>query len=192
MSEQLPYPTPETAAQPERALMTDEQQPQTQEVIDDGAEQQGDTIAKARAKIAEQAVLQEQEDPFKKQESENSSTAPILGVQRELKAQAYAHTLRRIREALPGPQRAFSKVIHAPLIEQTTAIATYSVGRSTGLLGGGIAALIGSATFLFIARHYGYQYNYALPIMCFIVGYIVASVIEGVHALCHRHKPDIE
>lgn len=192
MSEQLPNHIPETVAHPEQVTISHEQQPPAQEVMNEGVEQHSDTIAEARARIAEQATSQEQEDPFKTQESEHSGTAPILGVQRELKAQAYTYTLRHIREALPGPQRAFSKVIHTPLVEHTTTAAARSVGRSAGLLGGSIGALIGSAIFLYIARHYGYQYNFAIPIVCFMIGYAVASVIEGIRALYRRYKPDIE
>jgi hypothetical protein len=59
-----------------------------------------------------------------------------------------------------------------------------TLARPSGLLGGGICALLGSLIYLYLAKHIGFNYNYLLFVLFFGGGFIIGLVIElGAYAL---------
>ncbi|HTE58545.1 MAG TPA: hypothetical protein VK694_07430 [Verrucomicrobiae bacterium] len=111
-------------------------------------------------------------------EHHRSESQPALGLQRELKATAYQKTLHKVQARLNPTQRSFSKVIHQPLVESVSEASAKTVARPSGILGGGLVALIGSGGLLYMAKHYGFKYNYFVFIALFLAGFLVGSAIE--------------
>jgi hypothetical protein len=109
-----------------------------------------------------------------------------LGMQKELKNTAYARSMERIRSNLPRPQRTFSKLIHQPLVNTTSNTLAATVARPSGILGGGIFALVGSLVLLYFARRYGFAYNYMLFAFLYIGGYLLGLCIEAIYRLFRR------
>src|SRR5690606_36501416 len=107
---------------------------------------------------------------------------------RELKDLAYRRTLKRVQSKLPAPARAFSKVIHNPAVEAASELAGKTVARPSGVLAGGVAAFLGSSLFLWVARHYGYEYNYVLFALCFVGGFFVGLLVEFGLRLANRRS----
>lgn len=99
-------------------------------------------------------------------------------VNKELKSIAYRRTLKRTQNKLPAPERAFSKLIHNPAIETISEVASKTVARPSGILLGGIFASIGSLIFVWVSKHYGYEYNYLLLILFFVGGFFVGLAVE--------------
>src|SRR5690606_18536819 len=95
-------------------------------------------------------------------EHRQDADQPIFGVQKELKADAYNRTLQKVRGHLNAPERAFSKVMHHKVVESMSDVSSKTVARPSGILGGGIAALAGSGVVLYMAKHYGFQYNFTV------------------------------
>lgn len=123
---------------------------------------------KHEAKTAAEAAHSEKEAP-------QGSSAHVG---RELKQQTLQRTLRRIRKQLSAPDRAFSKVIHQPVVDSISQITGKTIARPSGLLGGSICAFIGSSAFLWMAKYYGFNYNYLMFALLFVAGFAVGMILE--------------
>ncbi len=117
------------------------------------------------------------------------STAHPQPTSYELKQLGYARSLTRIRKRLSPPDRLLSKIIHQPAIETTSEVASKTLARPSGLLGGSIFAFLGSTLLLLAARHYGFQYNYLVFALLFIGGFGLGMLLELGLFLVRRKKP---
>lgn len=141
------------------------------------AEHQPISAETARKAIAEQAVSST-ETIASATEHSSDQPASTFGVQRELKADAYRRTIEHVQQQLPAPLRVFSKIVHSPRIEAASTAAAHTAARPSGILGGAIISLLGSIGLLYAAKHYGYEYNYALVFLLFAVGFLVGLLTE--------------
>ena len=64
---------------------------------------------------------------------------------RELKNMTFNRSLKNARRHMNAPSKALSKVIHQPVIEKVSEVAGATVARPSGILGGGLFAVLGSA-----------------------------------------------
>jgi hypothetical protein len=103
-------------------------------------------------------------------------------VTRELKAIRYKETMRYVRRHLTKRERKFSSFVHAPTIEKISEVGAKTIARPSGLLGGGLVALVGSIGTLYIARQYGFEVPNSLFIALFIVGFAIGLVGEFIIA----------
>jgi hypothetical protein len=117
---------------------------------------------------------------------EKEPEAPSGMVNRELKDMAYSRTLTRIRKDLPLPERAFSKVIHNKTIDSLSEAGSKTIARPSGILAGGFFAFLGSSVFLWISKHYGYEYNFLLFALLFAAGFALGLAIELLFRLGRR------
>lgn len=111
-----------------------------------------------------------------------------LYVQKELKEDTWNRTMTRVRKRLPATSRAFSKVVHQPVVDAVSRVGEKTIARPSGLLMGGLCALIGSSFFLWMAKHYGFRYNYLLFFMFFVGGFAVGLIIEMLLWALRRKK----
>lgn len=89
------------------------------------------------------------------------------------------HTsLTSIRRSLSGPERQFSKIIHNSAVDQVSEIAGKTIARPSGLLYAGIFAFIANISVVVICRYFGYEYNFFIGIVAFVVGFGVGLIIE--------------
>lgn len=139
-------------------------------------------LEQIKAKVEQQSISGKEIAVGEEQET---SGRP-LGVFRELKSTAYKHTLKRIQSRLNTPERVFSRVIHRPVVERLSNFGAKTVARPSGILGGGVAALTGSSVVLYLARRYGFEYNYFVFFALFIGGFVIGLVLEGVIRLFRK------
>lgn len=99
-------------------------------------------------------------------------------VTRELKAIRYNETLRYIKRHLNKNERRLSTVVHAPVIEKVSEVGAKTIARPSGILGGGLFALIGSIFVLYIARRYGFEVPNSLFMVLFVLGFGVGILSE--------------
>jgi hypothetical protein len=85
-----------------------------------------------------------------------------------------AHVQHKLR---PG-ERQFSKVVHQPLVRRVSEVASTSVARPSGILGGGIFAFLGSSIYLYLARSADIRYNFTFFIGFFVGGFILGLLVE--------------
>lgn len=119
-------------------------------------------------------------------EKETTRHGDTPGLQRELKAESYKKTVKRIQSKLSKSDRALSKVIHQPTVDKASSAIAVTIARPSGILAGSFFALVGSASLLYFAKHYGFTYNYAFLFVLFVAGYVVGLLLEALLKLIRR------
>ena len=126
------------------------------------------------------------QDLLAEQLSRDEPAAPAGLVGRDLKQIKYKRTLQSVQKGLSNPEKTLSKLIHNPVIDAVSTAAEKTVARPSGLLTGSIFAFLGSSMFLYIAKHYGYEYNFLLFALFFFGGFALGLLIELVYKLIKR------
>lgn len=111
-------------------------------------------------------------------EQQQAKNHPVL-VNAQLKDMAFSRAMTRTRKRLSPVSRGFSKVIHSPAIDKPSEFIGKTIARPQGMLWGAVFAFIGTSGLLWITKHYGYEYNYLLAIILFVIGAVVGTAIEG-------------
>jgi hypothetical protein len=106
----------------------------------------------------------------------------------EIKNLAYNRTMTRVRKQLSPVGRMFSKVIHQPVVDAVSEGVGKTVGRPSGILGGGLVALAGTTTYYYIAKHYGYDYNFGVFLLLLAAGFVAGWVGEYLLRTMHGSK----
>ena len=107
---------------------------------------------------------------------------------RQLKTVARKRLLKQTRQHLSRPQQALSYVIHQPAVEAVSEVSSKTVARPSGLLSGGVCALIGSSTLLYIDKQYGFRYNFLLWAMLFVGGFALGLFLEFIVFIVRRKR----
>jgi hypothetical protein len=141
------------------------------------AEKIEETLENSRAEANETAQTAEEVIAKRESEAEEPDGMPAL-VNKDLKDTKYKRTLQSVRKDLNAPERALSKIVHNPIVDAISAGAEKTIARPSGLLAGSICAFVGSSLFLYIAKHYGYTYNFLLMSMFFVGGFGLGLLIE--------------
>lgn len=112
------------------------------------------------------------------EQHKDTSPEPIIGMQREVKAKAYTHTLSKVRRHLSPSEKTLSKIVHQPVVESLSEVGAKTAARPSGLLAGGVFALLGSIALLYMSKHYGFRYNFFAFILLFVSGFLVGLIAE--------------
>lgn len=138
-----------------------------------------------RLETARQAIEQEteqdkQDNPLKVLEASEKAAEPVAStfVNRELKSITLKRELQLIRRKLPAPERTLSKIIHQPTVRVLSENVSQTLSRPSGLLGGGLVAFLGTSSYLYLAKHLGFQYNYVVFLILFAGGFVLGLVLE--------------
>ncbi len=96
------------------------------------------------------------------------------------KTRTYKMTMNRMQSQLSRPSRAFSKFLHNPLVEKSSAVVGTTVARPSGILGAGVAGFLGISLVLFFARRNGFEItnSYTLVVLLFVGGWALGIAIE--------------
>lgn len=100
----------------------------------------------------------------------------------------YSDTIASVQRRLSPRSRSFSKVIHAPAVEKTTAVLEKTVMRPSVTLGATWTALIVGSIFYWSARHYGFRLSGSEMILALIVGGFLGAGIEWFGHLFRQRK----
>lgn len=111
-------------------------------------------------------------------ERQENTPSQSYGLQKELKDQAYKKTLQKAQSHLGASERAFSRILHKPVVHSVSQVASQTVGRPSGVLGGSLFALLGSAVLLYVTKYYGFVYNYTAFLLLFLGGFIIGLLLE--------------
>lgn len=98
--------------------------------------------------------------------------------QKTLKKDAYKKTMQHVQTQLSKPEKTFSKVIHNKTVENISEASANTIARPSGILGGGICALLGSIFLIYMTKYYGFEYNYLLFFILFVGGFFVGMIGE--------------
>ncbi len=140
-------------------------------------------LAKIQATIQKEA-LSSRDQPIEAHAERPGASQ--LAITKELKIQTYRKTLAQVRKHLSSPAKTFSQFIHQPSVDRVSRWSEKSVARPSGLLGGSLLACLGSGVALYLAKHYGYRYNFLLFAILFIGGFGVGLIVELLTKLVRR------
>lgn len=180
MSEQLK--SHEDNKQNHEQLVSKEQQQQNQERTAERArkalEKHAETDKYALKQEVEKQAKESKDYNLDKRASETRDDTALPGVQQSMKNHTYKRELSKIQTKLPKTSRRFSKVVHSKTVEAISNVGANTVARPSGLLGGSVFAFLGSLVTYYMARHYGFRYNYLMMFLLFIGGFAIGAVIE--------------
>ncbi len=134
-------------------------------------------IESARDAIEKQAISSEV--PVVEKRAEQSDQT-IRYTTKRIKNERYRTTLSHVRHHLSPSQRVLSKIVHQPVIEAISEIGAKTIARPSGLLGGGLIALISSLTVIIIARRVGFAVPNSIFAITFIGGFCLGIIVEAV------------
>lgn len=145
-----------------------------------GIENGENAEAKARNEALKEAVSVERGSAEKKTKEPVGSPAKRRhGVvsKKERKA-SYKRRMKTVQAELPPAQRAFSKVIHAPVIEKTSEVVGATIARPNAVLAGSMVAFFAVLLVYLLARHFGYTLSGFETIGAFIVGWLIGILFD--------------
>jgi len=148
-------------------------------------------LAEARAMATKAAETTANDNPLRRHEAAEQAKGPSQPqyINRELKAITLRRELQQLRRSLPAPERALSKVVHQPVVRAISETAGKSLTRPSGLLGGGLVAFLGTSSYVYLAKHLGFTYNYFVFFLLLVVGFIIGLLLEFiVWAVTARHR----
>jgi hypothetical protein len=178
--------------------MTAEQQPQGPETIEtpkvsvehyENAEKKAETgvengetaekaAEKARAEI-DTAIKIEAGSAEKKTKS-SDAPAPRRrgGISKKEKTASYKKHMKQVQAELPAPQRAFSKVIHSPVVEKSSEFIGATVARPNAILSGAVVAFFLVLVVYLVAKNLGYVLSGFETIGAFIIGWVIGILYD--------------
>lgn len=139
-------------------------------------EEQTKDIEKARAD-AEAIMNKERGSAEKKSGGEPSATA-IRDVTKKEKEATYKKTVKSIQGQMRAPSRAFSKVIHNPVVEKTSEALGTTIARPNAIVAGSLSAIILVIGVYTVAKTYGYPLSGFETIAAFILGWIIGLIYD--------------
>ncbi len=178
----------------EKLLPTAEQAEALRPGEPDPLQNKAEALAEARVEAVEAAqesgaVI----EALRSASEENSPANHPMQVNRELKDITLKRELNNVRRKLPARKRALSKVIHQPKVRAVSEAAGKTVSRPSGLLGGGLVAFLGTSSYLYLARHMGFEYNSFVFLALFAGGFIFGLLLELlVHMATAKHRRSAE
>lgn len=133
----------------------------------------------ARVEALESAVSIEAGGKEKDARPSDSSPAVRRGViSKTEKNASYKRTMKHVQAELSPSSRAFSKVIHAKVIEQTSEVVGSTIARPNAVLAGAVCAFILTLGVYVLAKNIGYQLSGFETIGAFIVGWMIGLTYD--------------
>lgn len=185
-SEQFHGPSPETKANLEPNLEVEKARENLEASQERSAEkariENGEkSEERSREKALEQAVSVEAGSAEKKRR-EPAAASPAKRrtgvVSKKERNESYKRQLKDIRAEMPASQRAFSKVIHNPVVEKTSEVVGATIARPNAILTGAVVAFFAVLGTYLVAKHYGYMLSGFETIAAFIVGWIIGILYD--------------
>lgn len=104
------------------------------------------------------------------------------------KKAVYKKELKNVRAQLPPGSRAFSKVVHNPVVERVSDATAKTVFRPSALIGGAVMGLILGLIVYIAARYYGYVIPNMTLVLLLIIGAIVGVLVEFIITRFHKRS----
>ncbi|MDB5175888.1 MAG: hypothetical protein JWM81_746 [Candidatus Saccharibacteria bacterium] len=117
------------------------------------------------------------EDPRERFQALQDAAQPVQQVIIDTKL-SFRQTMQSVHRRQSKAVAAVSSALHNPIVSTVSDAAGKTVSRPSGLAGGGLMALLGTSGYLYMAKHYGFSYNYFVFLALFVAGFGVGLVIE--------------
>lgn len=184
-AEQFHGDAPETRSEKELSPEQLEQYANAEHALERAAEkstvENGEkAVEKAKVEALEQAISVEKGSAEKKRKESSASPAKRRHgvVSKKERSASYAHHMKQLQGELSPTQRAFSKVIHNPVIEKTSEAVGNTVARPNAILAGAVVAFFLVLAVYLVSKFYGYTLSGFETIGAFIVGWILGILYD--------------
>ncbi|MFZ1250406.1 MAG: hypothetical protein WAR37_03105 [Candidatus Microsaccharimonas sp.] len=136
--------------------------------------------ANARVEALKQAISVEAGSAEKKTKARTGSPAKRRHgvVSKKERNTSYKRHVKQLQSELKPSQRAFSKVIHNPVIEKTSEAVGNTVARPNAILAGAMVAFFLVLAVYLVAKFYGYPLSGFETIGAFIVGWVLGILYD--------------
>lgn len=128
----------------------------------------------ARRTVEKEAISGKELAP-KRQEGHSQKQ---LHTRAEEKVHSFNTTMHHVRQHMKKRDRAFSKVIHHPVVEKVSEVTGKTVGRPSGILGATIAAFVGLLSVYGIAKFAGFALSGSEMPLLLVIGFSVGLLLE--------------
>lgn len=134
--------------------------------------------SKARAEALENAVSVERGGAEKYHNPATDAPRRRGAISKKEKNVAYKKHVAQIQAEMKPSQRAFSKVLHNPVVEKTSEALGDTVARPNAILAGSIAAFVLVLIVFLVANHFGYALSGFETIAAFVAGWILGLLYD--------------
>jgi len=172
---------------PENNLETPKVSAELYEALDEKLEKKAERLEsnetsaeKAKVEAKELALSVEAGSAEKKTKAakENAPARRRGGISKKEKNAAYKKHMKQIQAELPPTERAFSKFIHAPVVEKTSEVIGSTVARPNAILSGAVVAFFLVLAVYLVAKTLGYVLSGFETIGAFIVGWVIGVLYD--------------
>lgn len=133
----------------------------------------------ARAEALKEAVSVESGSAEKKGKESSSPAKRRHGVvSKKERETSYKQHMKQLQSELKPSQRAFSKVIHNPVVEKTSDAIGSTIARPNAILSGAVVAFILVLGVYLLSKFYGYTLSGFETIGAFIAGWILGILYD--------------
>jgi hypothetical protein len=147
--------------------------------------QPAESLEAIRRKIERQTASQEK--PAVKEQTKEATPTTRVATKR-IKTERYQLTMSQVRGHLSPTQKLASKIVHQPFIEAASEIGSKTIARPSGLLGGGLTALIGSLGIIIVAKRVGFEVPNSIFWVLFLIGFLLGMAIEFLFRKLKKRK----
>lgn len=184
-AEQFHGDAPETRVEKEPTPEQLEQYANVENALERAAEkskvENGEKAEKeARHEALKEAVSVERGSAEKKGKERAASPAKRRHgvVSKKERNASYKHHMKQLQSELTPSQRAFSKVIHNPIVEKTSEVVGSTIARPNAILSGAVLAFVLVLAVYVISRFYGYTLSGFETIGAFLVGWVLGILYD--------------
>lgn len=136
--------------------------------------------SEARREALKEAISVERGSAEKKGKEASSSPAKRRHgvVSKKERKESYNQHMKHLQTELKPTQRAFSKVIHNPVIEKTSEVVGSTIARPNAILSGAVVAFFLVLAVYVVSKYYGYALSGFESIGAFIVGWVLGLLYD--------------
>lgn len=141
-------------------------------------ETSGEQLA-ADARKETEAIFSKESGKESRQGGEpTASPTAIRKITKREKDRAYKQTLVRVQSEMSTPARAFSKVLHAPIVEKTSEVVGSTAARPNALLMGSVMAFTLLSIVYVVGQTYGYRLSGFEMIAAYGFGWVLGLMFD--------------
>jgi hypothetical protein len=189
--------TPEQA--PERSVETPKvseelyerlSSPEAGEISKEKIESGEKAAEKAKIEALKEAVSVESGSAEKSGNRPKEGSAPRRRgtISKKDRTASFKKHMANVQAEMPAPQRAFSKLIHNPVVEKSSEFIGSTIARPNAILSGAIVAFVLVLAVYLISKNLGYVLSGFETIGAFIVGWVIGILYDYFRVLITGKK----
>jgi hypothetical protein len=165
----------------------------------DNAKEQRETLGthESAEKLASEALAEARELSISVEKSGSekdhnpSTAAPVKRkgvIPRKEKTVAYKNKIAEVQTQMSASERTFSKVIHAPIVENVSETLGNTIARPNAILAGSVTAFILVLVVFLTAKYFGYPLSGFETIAAFVLGWILGLLYDFLKTMITGQK----